>query len=163
MIYIPCMLIIIDMQYEFKRSAEKVVEAVCEVAKEAIAAHETIVLVEYACDLVWHGHKEQECECRTFDEIMAILNGYDKLVRVVKSTDGGGDEVIEAVESFPPVVDVCGVNTNACVRETVVRLATRVSDTEFVLLVNACNSTWHGQSPDAHLWVDGHRNVRRAA
>lgn len=156
------MLIIIDMQYEFS-SAERVVEPVCDAVKQALAARETIVVVEYACDMMWHSHRGDECECRTYDEITELFKDYDKLIRVTKANDDGGKEVIAAVGNFPPIVEVCGVNTDACVRGTVETLAKLIPDTEFVLLLNACNSNYWGKQDDAHRWVDRHRNVRRAA
>lgn len=156
------MLIVIDMQLEFS-SSEAIVGPVCEAIIKAKANNEPIILVEYACD--YQQDKEQcraeECQCMTHTEILDLLDGYSNVVYVAKAHDDGGREIINAVEVFPPIVDVCGVNTNACVRETVETLAKRVPETEFVLLLEACNSSWYGQAEDSHAWVDKCRNVRR--
>lgn len=157
-------LLIIDMQYEFSESAEKVVGPVCDAVRAAIEAEQTIILVEYGCDFL---HDEEDtrdnCDCITYTEITDLLTHYPNVVYVTKDSDDGGKEVFEAVEHFSPVVDVCGVNTNACVRGTVETLSDLVPDSEFVLQLNACNSTWWGQDEGAHKWVDQLRNVRRAA
>lgn len=152
------MLIIIDMQYEFD-TAEKVVDPVCDAVRQAKAEGRQIVVVEYKC---WgHWPNEQECACRTYTQITSLLEGYENLIFVTKEYDGGGREIKEAVIDFPSIVDVCGVNIGACVRDTVEQLARLAPDSEFILLEKACNG-WDNE-PSAYFWVDRHRNVRRAA
>jgi nicotinamidase-related amidase len=159
--YILNMLLIIDMQYEFD-SSNAVLGPVCKLVDAAIDNNETIIVVEYACNLDHNEENpESACQCRTHSQIMNRLASYPHTVKVIKENDGGGDEVIAAIDEFSPVVDVCGVNTDACVRDTVTRLARKVPSSEFRLVLEACNSSWFGQhNPKAHDWIDNHRNVR---
>jgi len=80
-------------------------------------------------------------------DVLSAVAGYDKVVIVEKHSCCGGPEVQAALwelcwqrwECFPNVLTACGVNTEACVAETVNWLAE--VGFEVIVVKDACNTS----------------------
>lgn len=93
--------------------------------------HWGIIVVEY----VGHG--------RTNNKIMNALIGYDRWVKTTKAHDDGSKQVLLAAAKNLYEMKrfrVCGVNINACIRETTMGLAKKA---EVHVMKHACNSSYN--------------------
>ena len=111
------MLIVIDMQPGFG-ATESVLDAVVHEVKKARRRNEWVLVVEY------------EARGRTPYRITRELKGYKKYDKVIKERNDGGTAIFNRLTrrrwsfSYPVVprashFKVCGINTDACVFETV--------------------------------------------
>lgn len=86
----------------------------------------------------------------TIPEIRHLWRTYKKLggsvKKVLKSSDGGGDEVMEAEPQHDEML-ACGVNAGACVRSTVWELREGHDQTVYVIAEAIANS-WGGCEGD---------------
>ena len=125
------MLVVIDIQPDFDTAA-KVIQPCQAAIRAAEKNNEVITIVEYRN----HGW--------TFPELTNLLYGYERHFPVLKSQDGGGFEVYNSFLRkklpHPRVIKVCGVNTNACVLETVRGLSKLFYKSSIRVLSRACNS-----------------------
>ena len=162
------MLIIIDMQEVFDASYG-VIDEVLSYIRKSMKRGDKIVLVEYVCGYVKCTKirgLDSECICRTHSSIELELDGYKNLIRVFKHQNDGSIEIVNALIDrglgFPSKVLVCGVNTDFCVRDTIESLATQYGDITFKLLLDACNSSFGGQTPVTYKWSRSYKNVERS-
>ena len=126
-------LLIIDMQEFFTASKkQRTINECVKLIQEAKKKRQHIILVEYTS----FGN--------TLSQLTNMLSKYGKLHKIEKATDDGGDNVHRYIlkeklniSSFT----VCGVNSDACVRETSERLAELGYN--IVIVKSACNTTLH--------------------
>lgn len=105
-------LCIVDVQKKFGPAAKVIKDTVHQI-KLARRRKAVVIVVEYGYD----GYDP------SYIDIYDALIGYNNWAVVKKNSCGGGNEVIAAMDSNPSLqadkIRVCGVNTCACVRETV--------------------------------------------
>lgn len=145
-------LVVIDMQEGFCASRDQ--RTVYFVKQEILRAKKAgmaIIIVEF--------DPEADKMGNTHSEITDLLNGYDRTATVSKSANDGSEEVIEAcldngfwMEDFR----ICGVNSDACVLETVTGLLERVSSCDITVVQDACNCMT-GESND--VWVEDYPSL----
>jgi len=125
-------LLVIDMQWGFDTSRPKWLR---DRVKRKIAEYkdngDLIVLVEY------EGYR------RTAPSVRKVAEGYENTYVVIKDCDDGSYEVKEdIIDHFGKkieVVEVCGVNLNACVRSTVKGLHEKCKTLPIRVLMDHCN------------------------
>jgi hypothetical protein len=141
-------LVINDMQPGFPASADPLtIYAIEEQIRLAMAKNLPILVVEYDAHEMGH----------TIEQIMRPLKGYKRAVVVSKSDDDGSAEIFEAVIDngfWPENFILCGVNSDACIMDTVRGLVARVPSCRITLIQDACNSdngkdcpVWHKVYP----------------
>lgn len=132
------MLVVVDMQPYFPTSQPHwLVEAVIKEIKRARKRGEPVILLEYAGWGVYGS---------TDSRLLACLLGYRKKFVAEKYRDNGGPEVVELIETHNlphEKIRICGVNVNACVRQTTQHLTTHLPESRVKLVLEACN----GQEP----------------
>ena len=139
-------LIIIDMQEYFDAACDYRTQMACRKAiRKAMKDDAAILLVEY-----------RGCG-KTAATLAGLLDGYKNAHVVKKSNDDGGKEVVRKLrrEKLPRgTIRVCGVNTDACVEDTVrgIMRNMRKRTPEIQVLANACNSNYSHR--------EGIRNLR---
>lgn len=105
-------LVVVDMQGHFASAKnDYTIRNVITSIKKAKKDNAVIIVLEYfGCG-------------PTLSRIKKHLNGYDKVTYAMKSSDGGGEEVIDKMHfkniDFIQNIRVCGVNISFCVSETV--------------------------------------------
>ena len=134
-------LIIIDMQKYFETSQKKSVIKNCQKEiKKAMKLHNHIMFVEY-----------DDCG-KTDKRLTKLTKGYKNKSRVIKGCDNGSDEIYDKIEKWKLArknLRVCGVNTDACVKRTVIGLCEYLPMSNIVLVKNACNTcgkVWHEEA-----------------
>lgn len=140
-------LVIVDMQGSFKASKGVIKEVEDEVrlAKQNDAS---IVVLQY------------QNRGKTHDSIMHLIKSSGVRHSVLwKSRDDGSEEVARASlnKGYPRrAFRVCGVNTHACVRRTVVGLTKRFPTSDIFVATAACNG------PVSNNWkrFPRHRNIK---
>ncbi len=136
-------LVIVDMQPGF--SASMHARTLAQVERrivEAVSHGWAIVVLENESHL--HGH--------TLPRLIKHLIGYKRCIVIPKADDDGSREVIAGcqVAGFDlNFVEVCGVNTDACVKATVEGLIARSPFTNILVFRKACYS----DTPDG-MWSD---------
>ncbi len=141
-------LVINDMQPGFPASADPLtIYAIEEQIRLAMAKNLPIIVVEFDAHEIGN----------TIPQIMRHLTNYKRAVVVSKSDDDGSAEIFEAVIDngfWPENFIICGVNSDACVMETVRGLIARVPSCIITLIQDACNSdngkdcaVWHQVYP----------------
>lgn len=127
----PAVLTIIDMQPRFPSSQDaNTIAGVLRLIAKAIERNWPVILVEFYA----HGP--------TDERITNALDGYAGLVREFKFNEDGSEEIWEAcVEHELPGSRfiVCGVNTHACVKDTVFGMARLMPDSAIEVVKDACN------------------------
>ena len=120
-------LLIVDIQPEFRSAVTKKVKEICKnEIQRAIDTNAGIIFLEY------------NDSGRTMSGLTRITKGYKKVHIIQKEDNDGSSEVRKAVTRFKlpkRKFRVCGVNTDACVEETVIGLsysAVRGSNIEVV-------------------------------
>jgi len=78
-------------------------------------------------------------------EIVDAVEGYDKAYYVDKTDDDGGSKIdcfLEDMKLKPhiKVLEVCGVNTDACVLETILSLTWRFYGAQIAVPLDCCDS-----------------------
>ena len=143
-------LTIIDMQARFPSSQNNAtIAGVLRLIAYAIARNWPVIVIEFYA----HGP--------TDERIMEMLRNYERCVIVFKFAEDGSEELWEAcVEHELPGnrFVVCGVNTHACVKETVHGMARLMPDSAIEVVKNACNcQTNHGwndfQLPNKNVFL----------
>jgi hypothetical protein len=120
------------MQRDFDAANEASTMAAVEQAiVDAIRSHQPIVVLEY-----------KRCE-PTHSSLMEHLDGrYDRFAVKVKPDNDGSIEVLDVCEERGFGTHqflVCGVNTDACVKDTVTGLSKRVPNSQIEVLKEACS------------------------
>lgn len=126
-------LVVIDMQPFFKSVTKKVVSNVLKLIREFKKQNNFIFVLEY-----------NECG-ETHPSIVKELNGYDNVQFVVKKKEDGSLPLIKAMKIKNPKrtkmeFNVCGVNTDACVADTVLGLNMRMPLSKINVIKRACNT-----------------------
>lgn len=104
---------------------------------------------------------------RTHRCLTDLLEDYDDVITVHKGKDDGSDVVLRVAEGWwggkhiDGGIRVVGVNTEACVADTVNGLSAAKPDLEITVVGGACNSGGKGPNNEGHdLIVTKGRNVR---
>lgn len=126
-------LVIIDMQSGFHTAnAHRTISNVIKQVKRAKKFKENILVVEYL------PHVNYEA---TRPEIMRSIGSYPH-IKVYKYRDDGSQPILEACKyhSYPTdIFRVCGVNTNACILDTLKGLFRRNKTSKLEVVPAACN------------------------
>ncbi len=148
-------LIVIDMQNRFLNYRHKdLIDRIINLVNVAKENKDNIILVEYGCR--WEPEKPAQ---RTVKKIQEAVKGYNKLYRVKKFDDAGGDKVIECMNEqhlHGPII-ACGVNTSCCVKETVEELVNDFGMTVTVV-ANCCKDVFDN-SEYSHFTAHGTFNT----
>lgn len=151
------LLVIIDMQPPRNYTgfvtagfvtAEKI-ETQCEIIRQILLARQKewpIIILEYAT------------YAPTANNIMAALHGYPYQIFRKKHWDGGESEVVDAIEDFKRTfrrrkfhrikhLRFMGVNTHACVLETVNGCARLMPQKIMEVWMSGCNDFSHSDIP----------------
>jgi hypothetical protein len=146
-------LVVNDMQPGFAASADALTIYAIELQiRLAKAKNLPIIVVEY------DAHEMGT----TIPQIMRHLEGYARAVVVGKSDDDGSAEIFEAVIDngfWPENYILCGVNSDACLLETVRGLIARVPTCRIVLFQDACNAENGKDCPVWHKIYPRMKNV----
>lgn len=126
-------LVVIDMQSFFPASNNpSTVRAVMREVEAAVKANQPVILVEF----------EPEQVGRTHDCILRLLKHYGAVVSVTKTDADGSREVLEAclINGIPSnQLRVCGVNSDACVLETIQGFLNLAPESRITVVKDACN------------------------
>ncbi len=124
-------LTIIDMQPRFPSSQNNdTIAGVLRLIAKAIERNWPVIVVEFYA----HGP--------TDERITEALRDYPLCVREFKRDEDGSEEIWEAcVEHELPGSRfvICGVNTHACVKDTVFGMARLMPDSAIEIIQDACN------------------------
>lgn len=105
-------LCLIDLQKEFEESiTDDLLTNVEREVRQAIKYNRDILIVLY------HGYGP------LIREVSLLLKDYPNKFTIWKFNDGGGSEVTAALSIRPQHIRVCGVNTDACVLDTVATMS----------------------------------------
>ncbi len=141
-------LIVVDMQSAFIFRDDnfpgygKTIDAVKKEIVAAIKRNDYIVFVEYCYE-----SRRKEMFNRfssrfypTMNEITDLVSNYPNKIFVYKSSNDGGEEIVSALNYYRisrTHIRVCGVYTNACVRETVSTLSRELSSSMIKVIEEA--------------------------
>ena len=106
-------LVVIDLQEDFSRSAKVVEDFACRQIQLAKKRGDRIFLVNY------------QGSGPTIQSVEKNLRGYPFLHFIYKRTDSGATSILKEIKAkklSPSKIRVCGVNYDACVYETVAGL-----------------------------------------
>lgn len=124
-------LIVIDMQESFRASKDpKTIKACLKQILIAKKNQNPILFVEY------RNNK------RTMDVLLDEVKDYPYFASITKQADGGADKIVgyfDRCRIRPKKLIVCGVNTNYCVKATVVGLA-KYERFDITVIEEACNT-----------------------
>lgn len=127
------MLLVIDMQVNFTNDSQLISIVENEIV-DAIAAEQPVLLVKYR----WCGDVHQ-----VVTQAAALSDDLQSQFPVMKSDDNGASEILGTCRRRGIELDhirVCGVNTNACVEETVLALASQLPNSLIEVLGYACRN-----------------------
>lgn len=157
-------LLVIDMQSAFvSHHNEAYSEAIKNTAREIKAARsrdEYIIFVEFFYSIVGFDNviehrpfysNRTNGQSPTLQELLDLVDGYDKKLFVYKSATDGGTEVVQAIrENYIPAesIRVCGAYTAYCVSETVQTMALKLRDSRVKLVGDALASYAGKNYPD---------------
>ena len=134
-------LIIIDMQpYFYAANHQPTINAIFKLIQDAKETGSSIIIVEYD-----ELPTDDPCDLKTIKSIRDAAFDTGTAVEVRKSQDDGYHEVIAIAKGHGIDLSyciVCGVNTNACVRETFQSLCAMLPNNKFELALKACNSEY---------------------
>lgn len=128
-------LVIVDVQKEFS-AAKYVVPHVLKLIKEFKANKFPIIVLEYGSIV----NGEEVCYYDTYKIIMGHLIDYPLFKHKCKLSDSGAREVDQALKELnyhDKEIAICGVNTSACVYETVRGLT--IAKYKINVIKKACN------------------------
>ncbi len=121
-------LVIIDMQPQTFEAANKyTVKMVNRRIREAQQKDFTILLVEFAN------------AAKTAPAILKQLRQGD-YIKTTKNKNNGGRDIKEALDFVPDNFYFCGVNTLACVRDSIIGTKRFFKNSNYFMLTDACNS-----------------------
>lgn len=142
-------LIVNDMQPGFEAAKDSLtIYAVRKQVKAAMALNLRIVLVEYDAHEMGH----------TLPEIMQLVEGYKHLLVASKSIcrslskDDGSLAILKAIYASGIMTEdfiLCGVNSDACIKDTVNGLVQWLPQCRILLPQDACNSV---NGKDCSVW-----------
>ncbi|MBK7747647.1 MAG: Isochorismatase family protein [Cyanobacteriota bacterium erpe_2018_sw_39hr_WHONDRS-SW48-000098_B_bin.30] len=144
-------LIVNDMQPGFEAARDIItIFAVSKQIEMAMALNLTIILVEYDAHELG----------ATLPQITRMLEGYEHLSVVSKSQDNGAAAILKvlcskAIETQDFIL--CGVNSDACILDTVKGLVQWLPHCRILLPQDACNSI---NGKDCSVW---HNEFKRIA
>ena len=131
-------LVVIDMQPEFEAANEpSVIKAVLREIRAAKKRHDPVIVLEYGTSSPSH------------ERIQDALEGYPLGSFKTKFEDDGGYLVVETLNEHgwrPKEIQVCGVNIDYCVAQTVKSLVQSLPHVEIHLIEDACNGQDYGSS-----------------
>lgn len=126
-------LVVIDMQSFFPASnSPSTIAAVVREVKTAVARNLPVIIVEY--DPTEIG--------RTHDRILRVIANYPRAVTITKAAADGSREIMEACLINGLSLDelrVCGINSDACILETVEGYHNLVPTSTITIVRDACN------------------------
>lgn len=130
------MLIVIDMQAKFTAANDlNTISNIKSLLKDSVSKNEYILYLEY------YGFG------KTLEELTKITNKYEKQAIVQKYCDSGSFEIIRHLKSnklYPKTFNICGVNTDMCVHDTISGLVKDLHNKTFNIHIRACNSESKG-------------------
>lgn len=125
-------LVVIDMQDIFRSATHmNPLVGVTREVMTAIAKRQYILYVEFD-------------EARTLTPLLNLVKGYRKFGKVMKRFSDGSGEIIKCLKrkNFPfKKLRVCGVNSDACVLDTVNGLLKKLPNSKIEVVKNACASS----------------------
>ncbi len=122
-----------DMQPGFKASQDAITQWF--VKQEVTRAREEgrpIIIVEF------DAHEMGE----TYESIKSLAEGYDRAVTISKSSDDGSKEILKACEAkgfSTQTFRMCGVNSDACLLESIQGLVEKLPECRITVVQDACN------------------------
>ncbi len=126
-------LVIIDMQYGFNNAnAQRTINNVIKQINLAKKENNYIIIVEYLPHINYKA---------TRPEIMMAIGDHAH-IKVYKYLDDGSQPILDACKLHKYPTDlfrICGVNTNACVKQTIKGLFKRNSISKLEIVPAACN------------------------
>jgi len=145
-------LVVMDMQPGFPAAKDAITQWF--VKQEVARAREEgrpVIIVEF--DPHEMGH--------TFDSITELVEGYDLAVVITKSGDDGSTEILAAcakkgfsTQSFR----MCGVNSDACLLESIQAMAQKLPECRITVVQDACNCLT-GKSND--VWYEDYPAIKQ--
>ena len=137
------LLIVIDMQPAFLDSfkdtskLETLLENISTQLRKAIQRGNWIVFVEFT------GLNQS-----TDSKLLEIVEYYDRVIILEKNQNDGSSEIKEILSKFninPSIMKICGVNTSACVVDTVLSLEKKFTRIRHLsVLADSCANSWGG-------------------
>lgn len=143
-------LVVMDMQPGFKAAQDAITQWF--VKQEVTRAREEgrpIIIVEY--DPHEMGH--------TYESITSLIEGYDRGVIIPKCDDDGSAEILRTCEAkgfMTASFRMCGVNSDACLLETIQALAEKLPACSITVPQDACNCLT-GKAND--VWDDDYQKI----
>lgn len=142
-------LVVVDMQKMFLNRIENrcvLIDNVAQQIKQAEEDKATIAFLEY-----------DECGA-TINELKDLVMYYENKSYITKYTDSGAQALANHYNE-PKKFKVAGVNTSACVKDTVLGLFNYFPDAEVEIVEQACaDGTWNINSHEKA--IDYLRNVK---
>lgn len=140
-------LVVIDMQEIFKSATH--INPLVGVTREVMIAKTKkypILYVEFD-------------EARTLSQLTNLVKKYSKYAKVMKRFCDGSSDIIRALrrKNFPNnKLRICGVNSDACVLDTVKGLLKKLPDSKIEVVTNACASSKANKisGDDSYEWDD---------
>lgn len=126
-------LVVMDMQPGFPAAQDAITQWF--VKQEILRAREEgrpIIIVEY--DPHEMGH--------TFESIASLIEGYDLADKIAKSNDDGSAEILKCCNDMGfPIASfrMCGVNSDACLLESIQGLVDKLPQCRISVPQDACN------------------------
>lgn len=138
-------LIINDMQPGFAAAKDIItIFAVCQQIEMAMALNLKIIVVEYDAHELGG----------TLPAIMRLLRDYKRFALASKSEDDGSVAILKALHDTSGHTQdfiLCGVNSDACILDTVNGLVQWMPQCRILIPQDACNST---SGKDCSVWHD---------
>jgi hypothetical protein len=154
-------LVVIDMQPTFEASQETwLIRNVCREIRKAKQKQLAIVIVRYKGGRLQEQHPDWHVDVR----ILGALGCYKKVAYVTKTRSDGSNQVIEAIEnrSFSPSnLLIVGVNTDACVADTVNSLSEKLPDSRIWVIADACHTDHGNRRATGRYWISRRKNIKR--
>lgn len=129
-------LVIIDMQRHFQAARHlQLIFNIVNKVKEYIERNESIIILEF--------YDDDDDLGRTVPEILDVVDEYKNCFIVGKDQNDGGEEISGIINEQSLDIsefEVCGVNLDACVMDTVVTMAWYYPDTPISVILDCCNS-----------------------
>jgi nicotinamidase-related amidase len=152
------MLVVVDMQKQFSASNNaETIDNVSNLINNTMILGDYIVFLEY----LKYGP--------THPELLKLVQDYSRTATTYKITDGGGKEVIDCINLFSPVylteknknlvINICGVNTCACVRQTSEDLAEQLPHSMVNVNLKACNDSIYKDEKQSLSWYRPLENI----
>lgn len=126
-------LVIIDMQPDFWEEDSELTWNIVGQIKRARRDRAAVLTVTFGAG-------------KTFGPIVKALSGYKRKAQITKDQDDGSKEVTKVIlrRRFPKSLLVCGVNTGACVQDTVNGLLKLASHKFDVAILESCCDDGNG-------------------